>query len=84
MPRQSRFQRGSSTYICHSCGKRTRNVEGEESVELCLLCDTKAMAANVLNEHGFQGDAWAIFEGCRTREQVYAIQTEIMEGMGFA
>ena len=84
MPKQSRFRRGSSTYICRECGKRTRNVEGEESVELCLLCDTKAMAENVLVDHGFQGDAWAVFRDCTTREQVYDFQTREMEKMGYA
>ena len=86
-PRQRGFRRGSATYVCRGCGKRTRNVEGEESVELCLLCDTKAMAGNVLADHGYiefaKKDPWAAFDFCTTREQVYELQTQLMEEMGY-
>ena len=87
MAKQRRFERGSATYICRVCGKRTRNTEGEGSVELCLMCDTRAMAGNVLADHGYiefaKADPWAAFDGCKTRDEVYALQTEIMAQMGY-
>ncbi len=37
----SKFEKGSSTYICMECGKRTRNTEKgscHAAMELCARC----------------------------------------------
>jgi hypothetical protein len=41
------------------------------------------MAGNVLADHGYKGDPWVVFEGCTTREEIYDLQTQEMEKMGF-
>jgi hypothetical protein len=45
--RVSRFQQGSTTYTCRSCGKLTRETgAGESDFELCLRCDDAALMEN--------------------------------------
>lgn len=49
MPKISRYVESIGTYICDSCGKRTRETgEGESSVKLCLKCFNEA---SLENEH---------------------------------
>lgn len=47
----SRFQRGSGTYICGSCGKRTRATgQGEEGCGLCATCYERAGDENAVSD----------------------------------
>ena len=54
--RVSRFKGGfaGTTYLCRSCGKRTRETgEGESSVELCAACYDDAGWENLhSDQHG--------------------------------
>jgi hypothetical protein len=77
------FGRGQSTFICTGCGKRTRDVGDNGSVELCELCFVKAGAGNTLSDHGYPGDAWAVFDNCKTVDEVYDLQTTEMEKLGY-
>ena len=46
-PDYSKFQKGTSVYVCRICGKRTRDV-GDDSagVDLCSVCFEKCGAEN--------------------------------------
>ena len=72
------FRRGQSTFVCRQCGKRTRDVNGGNgNVELCELCDEKAMAGNSLADAGFRGtDPWYVFDACKTVREVEEKLTE--------
>lgn len=65
------------------CGKRTRDVNGGNgSVELCELCDEKAMAGNSLSDSGYKGDAWSVFDDCKTVDEVMDLLTAELEKLG--
>lgn len=36
--RHSGFERGSGCFVCLSCGKKTRDVNGNSQFELCVRC----------------------------------------------
>lgn len=43
----NKFEKGSSTYICEDCGKRTRDTGiGEKEVGLCKKCYEEAEKYN--------------------------------------
>lgn len=45
--------RNGSTYICHICGKRTRESGNDESsLQLCLACNLKAEIHNMISDYG--------------------------------
>lgn len=62
---RNRFGRGGC-FTCRSCGKRTRDTGENGEVELCPLCNAKALNGNSLSDSGYRGDAWAVFDSCRT------------------
>lgn len=62
---RNRFGRGGC-FTCRMCKKKTRNVEYNAEVEFCPLCNAKALNGNSLSDAGFNGNAWAVFDGCKT------------------
>ena len=46
------FQRGSSTYTCRVCNRRTRNTGDEGSTGLCFECFELAGIENEISDNG--------------------------------
>jgi hypothetical protein len=82
--RRDRFQRGSGCFRCRGCGKQTRDVNGNASAELCPLCDAQALNGNSLSDAGFPGDAWAVFDACKTPEECDRLLTSELEKLANA
>ena len=51
-----RFHKGSSTYLCNVCGRRTRDTGDNGSCDLCPECYTLAGIENEIS------DGWATAE----------------------
>lgn len=52
-PEGSNFQRGSGSFICEDCGKRTRKTPetaGSISIRLCPYCEARAGLENSLSD----------------------------------
>ena len=48
-PDYSKFQKGTSIYICRICSKRTRDVgDDSASAELCSACYAKCLGENAV------------------------------------
>jgi hypothetical protein len=63
----NRFGRTSGVFTCLSCGKKTRDVNGQNGqLQLCSLCQTKAECGNTLSDAGYDGDAWGVFAACES------------------
>lgn len=61
------FKRGSGCFTCCDCGKKTRDVNGQNGqLGMCELCQSKAECGNTLSDHGYEGDAWARLKDCKT------------------
>lgn len=69
--RNSQFAKGSGCFTCKQCGKRTRNVMDNGDCELCPVCYEKGSCGNSLSDSGYQGDAWSMFDECKTIEEVH-------------
>lgn len=82
--RRDRFKKGQSTFKCRSCGKLTRDVSGNGSVELCELCDAKSGCGNSLSDAGYKGDAWGKFDACATVDECHALLTAELERLAVA
>jgi len=61
----NRFQRGSGTFNCQQCGKKTRDVNGQNGqLGLCELCQAKTESGNALSD--YVENAWTMFDNCKT------------------
>lgn len=56
---KSKFVRGSGCFKCVNCGKKTREVNGNQSVELCPAC---WIEANMENHHSDNAHAGAVLK----------------------
>ena len=57
MRQNSKFARGSGVYVCHACGKQTRETGAEEgTLELCRRCLLEAYAENAASDYGKDSD----------------------------
>lgn len=52
---RTRFEKGSATYICQNCGKRTRAVGDEKGSGLCAHCYELEQWENKLADDGPDG-----------------------------
>ncbi len=50
--RNKHFRRGQGAYTCQSCGKLTRDTEGEGGCRLCLDCFNLAGIENSISDNG--------------------------------
>lgn len=89
MATHSKFRRGSGCFTCAECGKRTRDVNGQNgALELCPLCQSKAECGNSLSDAGFKGNekgnAWKQFEDCQTVAECEALLEKLVAEGGAA
>ena len=74
MQRSNKFGR-KGCFTCGSCGKRTREVDANQGLELCELCAVKIGAGNSLSDVGYNGpaDPWKMFDACKDEAEIQAI-----------
>ena len=75
--RNRHFLPGQSTFVCNTCGKRTRDTCGNGSLGMCELCLVKGEAENSLSDGGVLSDPWGVFDDCKTVEEVYDLQFKL-------
>ncbi len=55
MKNYNRFEKGSGTFICRICGKRTRSTSPDNAaVQLCTPCMEHEEAINAHNDNGHE------------------------------
>ncbi len=80
MARLNGFKRGSGCFTCHVCKKLTRDVNrGNGGLGLCPLCQAKSECGNSLSDHGFPGDAWGVFDDCKSCHECDLLLTAELE-----